>query len=164
MVDPTRDEAHLLAEVTGLRYRLGRIGDAPLATLHAASPACEEGCEFFVDMPSGWLRVTTSLPLVDTPSQALLLQLDGGFGYAALDRGRVRLSISLPGLKPFGSPVIGAIQRLHELRAAVAAPRPGSSAPRPRRDDRGRAMAAGMTSTSAGRRRARATRRLSRRC
>lgn len=40
----------------------------------------------------------------------------------------------------------------------------GSSAPRPRRDDRGRAMAAGMTSASAGRRRARATRRLSRRC
>lgn len=126
------DEAQLLAEVmahTGLRYRLGWIGDAPLAILHAASLACEEGCEFFVDMPSGWLRVTTSLPLVERPSQALLLrlarvQLDGGFGYAALDRGRVRLSISLPGLKPFGSPVIGAIQRLHELRAAVAAPRP----------------------------------------
>lgn len=127
-MDPTRDEVRLLAEVmshTGFRHRLGEMGDAPVATFRAASPACEEGCDFYVDMPGGWLRVTTSLPLVDASGLVLLrrlarVQLDGGFGQAALDRGRVRLSISLPGLRPFGSPVIGAVQRLHELRAAVA--------------------------------------------
>lgn len=131
-MDSPRDEARLLAEVmahAGIHYRLGWMGDAPLVSFRGASPACEEGCEFFVDMPGGWLRVTTTLPLVEAPSHALLrrlarVQLDGGFGYAALDRGHVRLTISLPGLKTYGSPVIGAVQRLHELRTEVAAGRP----------------------------------------
>jgi hypothetical protein len=124
-MDSSRDEARLLADVmahANLSHRLGWIGDVPVATFRAASPACEEGCEFFVDMPGGWLRVTTSLPLAGEPSHELLVrlarvQVDGGFGHAALDRGQldggsgqgafdrgqVRLSVSLPGLQPPGS-------------------------------------------------------------
>ena len=134
-MDSSRDEARLLADVmahANLTHRIGWIGDVPVATFRAASPACEEGCDFFVDMPGGWLRVTTSLPLAGEPSHELLvrlarIQLDGGSGQGAFDRGQVRLSVSLPGLQPFGSPVIGAVQRLHELRRAVSA---GLPAPR----------------------------------
>lgn len=80
-MDSPRDEARLLAEVmahAGIHYRLGWMGDAPLVSFRGASPACEEGCEFFVDMPGGWLRVTTTLPLVE----------------ASLPPGRNRLKLS----------------------------------------------------------------------
>lgn len=110
-MDSSRDEARLLADVmahANLTHRLGWIGDVPVAAFRAASPACEEGCDFFVDLPGGWLRVTTSLPLVGEPSHELLvrlarIQLDGGSGQGAFDRGQVRLSVSLPGLQPPGS-------------------------------------------------------------
>src|SRR5262245_53692974 len=123
-MQPTRGEAEHLAEVmshTALRYRLLWFDGNPVASFQAASHACEEGCPMFVDAPPGWLRVTTSFALPEAPSLALRrrlaqVQVDGGFGNATIDRGRVRLSIALPGLQTFGSPVIGGIQRLHELR------------------------------------------------
>lgn len=125
-------EARRLAELmahAGLQHRILEYGGNPVASLHAASPACEAGCQVFVEAPDGWVRVTSPLAHDGEPTLALLqrlarVQIDGGFGNAAIDRGQIRLSVCLPGLHTYGSPVIAAIQRIHALRAVVPSTRP----------------------------------------
>jgi hypothetical protein len=129
---PRDSEAARLADLmthAGLQHRLLDFNGNPVASFLAASPECEAGCQFFVEAPDGWVRVTSPLALDGAPSLALLqrlarVQVDGGFGHAAIARGQVRLSVALPGLPGLGSAVIAAIQRIHELRAVVTSTRP----------------------------------------
>jgi hypothetical protein len=130
-----RREAEYLEQVlshAGLHYRLADFRGSPVAVLHAASPAFEEGSELFVDAPPGWLRITLPVPLDQPPTYPLFrrlvrVQAVSGFGVGAVDDGRLRLAITLSGHSSAGSPVIAAIQQLHELRGCVLSGRDPSA-------------------------------------